>query len=252
VNQGCEQFETLLPEWADGSLSAKAAPGLEDHLADCPACRVSALEQREVHDLLRARGGDLRESAPASLRARLERPSTARVVPFFRSSQPVTARRPAWRLAAAAALALAIVGASALAPGGTLLAAQLALDHLKCQWLAREADGQQPAALEQEWAAAHGWPIDIPPSHPTEHVTLTGLRRCLFHGGSMAHVHYRHGETPISLFILQGPREAAASLAIMGQQTVSWSDATHTYALVGPMSDTALAAIASRFQEDLR
>ncbi len=249
MNQGCEQFESLLPEWADRSLSAKAAPGLEGHLAECQACRSSATAQREIHDLLRTRGGDLRETAPASLRARLERPSTARVVPFSRS---VVVRRPAWRLPAAAALVLAILGASALAPGGTLLAAQLALDHLKCQWLAREADGQQPAALEQQWATAHGWSIDIPPSHPSEHVRLTGLRRCLFHGGSMAHVHYRHGDTPISLFILRGPREAASSLAIMGQQTVSWSDATHTYALVGPMADTALTAIARRFQEDLR
>ncbi len=248
MNQACEQFEPLLSEWADRSLTPASMPEVERHLTGCGACRASALEQREVHDLLRGRAGDLRDTAPAGLRARVGRPASPRVVPF---SQPSVARRPAWRLPAAAALALAVLGAGALAPGGTVLAAQLALDHLKCQWLAREADHQQPEALEQQWAAEHSWSIEVPPSQPAEHLRLTGLRRCLFHGGSMAHVHYRHGDTPVSLFILPGTRHAASSLAIMGQQTVSWSDATHTYALVGPTSDKELPAIARQFQQQL-
>lgn len=249
MNQGCEQFESLLAEWADRSLSAASAPDVERHLGMCPACRASAQEQRDIHDLLRTGADGLRDPAPSALRARVSRPAATRVVPF---SRPTTAPRRSWRLPAAAALVLAVVGASALAPGGTVLAAQLALDHLKCQWLAREADNQRPEPLERQWAAEHGWNIAVPPSQPAEQLRLTGLRRCLFHGGSMAHVHYRHGDIPISLFILPGTRQATPTLAIMGQQTVTWSDATHTYAVVGPTSDAMLAAIARQFQQQLR
>jgi anti-sigma factor RsiW len=234
----------LLTAWVDQTLAPGDRQRVEDHLAACPSCRRGAERERAVHQLVRARAPELREAAPPHLRARLAatpaRAGAARPAP----------RRPLWQLPAAAVIALTVLGAGlfgALLPSGTLLAAQLAFDHLKCRLLAHDEPGVSPDVLAARWQASQGWAIDVPPGDPAHDLTLTGLRRCLFHGGSMAHLLYDYHGEPVSLFVLRGARQAPPGLEIMGTDTVVWSTGERTMAVVGRLPAADVQALAARF-----
>ena len=49
--------EETLDAWIDGTLSKSAADAVEDHLAECPACREKARELRLLCDALEALPG---------------------------------------------------------------------------------------------------------------------------------------------------------------------------------------------------
>lgn len=254
MTRSCEEMAALLTPLADGVLSGGGREAAEAHLAACAACQAVVQRERAVRQLLRARAGTLEESAPPGLRARLARSSpgagAADVVQMPPRARPRPAR--AWRMPLAASLLLGALGAGllgALAPSGTLLAAQLALDHLKCGFLGHDEHSLTPAHLEARWAERHGWAIDVPAAAPDAGLELVGLRRCLFSGGSMAHVMYHFKGHPVSLFVLPEPRQAASALAIMGHDTVTWSAGGHTLALVSDLPATDLAALAARFQQ---
>jgi anti-sigma factor RsiW len=242
----CEGAAPLITRAADGDLRPDETAALDRHLAACPACRATAARERSVRQLLRARALELRETAPPGLAARVR--ARGRVAVFV----PRRARsgRPFWQLPLAAMLLLSLVGGglvALLAPSGTLLAAELALDHAKCQWLSKGKAHGAPASAQAEWAATQGWRITVPPGAPEEELEFNGARRCLFHGGSMAHLMYRDHGAPVSLFILPEPRQVPPAVAIMGAEMVTWSAGGQTLALVGGRSREELADLARRF-----
>jgi anti-sigma factor RsiW len=219
---------------------------IERHLAACGACHAEALRERAVHDLLRSRAGALRETAPAHLRDRVRRGS--RVLPLP-STRPARRAATSWRMPLAAGLLLALIGAGAFAPAGSVLAAQLAFDHLKCQWLSPSNPGVDPETLETHWQDSHGWAIDVPPGDPAAGLVLEGARRCLFHGGSMAHVFYRFEGQSVSLFIVPSPSSRDHGQAIMGIDTLTWAAGDRTYALVGGVPHEQLVRAARALRQ---
>jgi anti-sigma factor RsiW len=161
--------------------------------------------------------------------------------------------RPAWTAvarwmprSAAAAVLLAVAGivaAGALAPRGGVLAAQLALDHLKCLVIAHAEPHVEAADVEQQWQAARGWAIKVPPSSAAHGLRLVGLRTCLFHEGQMAHVLYEHAGHRVSLFVMPQHESPETALAVFGQQTRTWSHDGRTYALVAAGSAGTLGDV---------
>lgn len=257
----CEEFDGLRAQWADGSLEPEAAQTLERHVSACPGCAADARAQQAVRLALRNHAAALREPASPALRARVEalvRPRGT-VVPFDagRRARPATGRRP-WQWvprSVAAALVLAVGGvfaAGALAPSGSVLAVETALDHLKCRLIASVDPASEPEAIERRWQAQRGWPIRVPASLDSHGLRLMGLRTCLFHEGHMAHVMYDLRRERVSLFVMRDRSSAAAQVSVLGQRTRSWVRDGRTYVLVVPATVTSVDEVAAYFEAEAR
>jgi hypothetical protein len=169
----------------------------------------------------------------------------------------------AWsgRLSAFAAAAIVVLTLGAvLLPVVTIrstvvLAAQLALDHLKCFTIDGDADGEPmskpaaEAALKQEFDLT----VAVPASIPEERFSLMAVRRCLYGDGRAAHLMYRFGGEPVSLFVVPGLSRPAAELSLFGHDQVVWTEGDRTYLLVaraGLRSD--LARVASHLRNEAK
>src|ERR1700743_931273 len=66
----CEEAEALLTARAEGELDAGPAREVEQHVATCPRCTATLAAYRQMSGAVAA--SDMRYTAPASLRARIE------------------------------------------------------------------------------------------------------------------------------------------------------------------------------------
>jgi anti-sigma factor RsiW len=253
TNHTCHDMAALVTPYVDGMLGPGEVALADRHFAACPACGTLLGAERAVRTLLREEATVLREPAPAALRERMQ--PAARVVAF---APRAATRRPLWRrvpLAAAASLLVALTGIAAaglLAPSGTLLAAQLTLDHLKCTWLTHGDTGPDPVAAAHAWREQYGWDISVPPSSTAPQLRLVGVRRCLFSDGAMAHLVYEHAGQSVSVFILPTARAASPETAIMGHEMVTWSHDGRTYAVVADLARDEMARVGAFLRGQVR
>lgn len=233
----CDAIEPLLAPWAEGRTGPDESARVEAHLLACRRCRTDAEAGRAVHALLRERAASLRDHASDSLRAAVV-PAASRIPPVAASRRVV----PRWApLAAAAALVVAIVG-GAFSERGSLFAAQLALDHLKCVVLKHSHYEGDVPQLEQAWQTSQGWHVEIP-SGAGAGLRLVALRQCLASHGQMAHVMYDRAGRTLSLFILQDAARDTGELEIMGYSTATRTRDDRTYALVADVPPEEAAAL---------
>ena len=160
---------------------------------------------------------------------------------------------------AAAAMVVLTIGA-VLLPVATVrstavLAAQLALDHLKCFTIDGDADGepipaaQAEATLKQEF----DFTVTVPASLDAEKLELMAVRRCLYGDGRAAHVLYRLDGEPVSLFIIPGLTRPAAELSLFGHEQVVWTAGDRTYMLIARATTRDnLARVASYLQNEAK
>jgi anti-sigma factor RsiW len=249
----CHTIAAQVAGYVDDELSAPARQQVADHLAACAPCREAEAVQRQARAVLRAHAGSLREAAPPTLRAAVSRRPTL--------VQPTAPRRAAtWRwmpLPAAAALVIALAGVvavGALAPRGSVQAAQLTLDHLKCALITHDRPHEQPEEAAAQWKQRRGWDVAIPPSAPDGELDFVALRRCLYSDGEVAHLIYqaRQGGDPVSLFVLPRVRQSVPELGIMGHNTVTWVANGRSYAVVGALPAAELQRAVAYFQAHVR
>ena len=234
----CHEFEDDLAAYVDG-LSPRAAQ-IDAHISTCAACRDAAQVQRTARTVLKARAAELSPIAPPGLRTRI-------VANLHDGAQAPSAKPEAlplfgWtgRLSAFAAAAMVMLTLGAvLLPIATVrstavLAAQLALDHLKCFTIDGDADGQPIASADAEATLLHDFDfsVSVPASLPSERLDLLAVRRCLYGDGRAAHLLYRVNGEPVSLFILPGLTRPAAELSLFGHDEVVWTQGDRTYMLV--------------------
>lgn len=248
MNAHCNDIEPLLAARADDQLDARQREVVEQHLSACASCRAAAAVQHEVHDLLVARADNLRSRAPEALRQRIG------------ASVAQRERRAAWsplRLPVAATLLLTVLvlGTYSLtSSSNTVLAAQLALDHLKCVKLVQDpaGTGLDPAAAGEAWAREYHWSIDVPEGRAEDGSRLIGVRRCLYGHGHLAHLLYNVNGRIVSLFVM--PRadheasEQAALLAVFGHQARVWASGDNTFALVSDAEVEGLDRLEQQFR----
>lgn len=247
----CRGVEENLAAYVDGEALADRA-AIAAHLDTCAACRALAHVQGTARAVLKARAVQLAPVAPPGLRTRIAA-STAPMEP--------EALRWAGRLSAFAAAAIVVLALGAvLLPVVTIrstvvLAAQLALDHLKCFTIEGDADGEPmskaaaEAALKQEYDLT----VAVPASIPEEHFALMAVRRCLYGDGRAAHLMYRFGDEAVSLFVVPGLSRPAAEFSLFGHDQVVWTEGDRTYMLVaraGLRSD--LARVASHLRNEAK
>jgi anti-sigma factor RsiW len=251
----CSSIDSLVTPYVDGDLPAAERAAIEQHLGACAGCRARVSRERAIRDLVTARKPVLRAAcAPAALRARCSAASAA-------AGGAARASAGGWR-ARVAALALAatlvlIVGGAFLYPltqrSTRVLAAELALDHMKCALFNAAAGTRHSAdAVEQALASDFDWPAQLP-EHPEEAgLELVGERTCLYPEGRIAHVMYRHQGRTVSMFMLPDDVRTEQVIDVLGHRAAIWSVGGRTFVLVGREPHEELQRMASFVKAGLR
>jgi anti-sigma factor RsiW len=233
LDMDCHTLQPLLAAYVDHGPGVDRTM-VEAHLATCPACGQALEVQRVMRQALSRHGRDTLTPVPPGLRTRL----AATLAAEARPAVEVGWRTRLSAFAAAAVLVLA-VGAVAIpvvtGRSTVVLAAQMALDHLKCFTIDGHDHGETLTVAEAEAELFHeyGWQIDVPETGGAAEGRLVAVRRCLYGDGRAAHLLYRVGSAPVSLFILPGLERPAAELSLLGHDEVVWSAGGRTYMLVG-------------------
>ena len=246
----CEQFQPLLASYTDGEIPPAERSRVEAHVATCAACRRALDVQGLMRRAIASQRASLADTAPPGLRTRL----AARL-----ATAPSPTMAVGWRtrLSAFAAAALVVLAAGAVAlplvteRSTVVLAAQMALDHLKCFTIdGHEHDAPiSGAEAEAELLREYGWTLDVPETLGVEQGRLVAVRRCLYGDGRAAHLLYRVNGSAVSLFILPGLERPAESLTLLGHDEVVWTAGGRTYLLVGAAGErNRLMRMASNLQ----
>lgn len=251
----CRQIEASLAAVADGGASAADAARVTQHVASCEPCRELLQAQVTARAVLRARAPQLAVTAPPGLRTRIA--ATAR------AERAVPAGILSWggRLSAfSAAAVLFLVMGGALLPVMTsrstvLLAAQLALDHIKCFGIDGHDHGDaiSKADAEATITREYGWTVSVPDTAGAEGLALVAVRRCLYGDGLAAHLLYRANGAAVSLFIMPGLQRPDASLDVLDHEQIVWTEGDRTFMLVARAGATdGLARIASHLRNEAK
>ncbi len=242
----CEQAEARLTPWVDGEMAAADRVAMAAHLAACSGCAERAARERTARELVQQRRSALLgETAPESLCARLR--ADAHLARQVRGATR-------WRrvsLSIAATLALAFSGLTLHVATGrstTLLAAQLAVDHVKCHLTDHDRGAVNPTDVQHRLAERYGFHARVPASSPEQRLRLIGARRCLTGEGTNAHILYRLDGRPVSLYLVPNETRAPASLKVLGRNAIVWSRDNGTYVLVGDSGTPDLARVARYMQ----
>jgi anti-sigma factor (TIGR02949 family) len=236
----CDEIEEMLTPVADGEAGADVRQAVDEHLERCPRCARRFEAEDAARAVVHARRPALQVAAPEALRARCRPPA------------PPRSRLRRWvPLSLAATLFLAVGGAFLLTLGRPTeaLAAELALDHMKCfktQDITARADA---AAVARDWEQTQGWTIPVVPGMPDEGIALVGLRRCFSTSGQMAHLMYSDHGQPLSVYVLRRSGAGAHELEVLGQRTVIWSSGDRTYAVVGNEAPEVLARVCAHVRQ---
>jgi anti-sigma factor RsiW len=253
MNMDCQQIEASLAAVADNGATAEETERVARHLESCASCRDLLQAQTTARAVLRARAAELSVTAPPGLRTR--------IAASARADQGPAAVTLSWRSRlsafAAAAILVLTVGAILLpivtSRSTVVLAAQLALDHLKCFVIDGDASGQRITKADAEATIErdHGWRANVPAS--VDGLDLIAVRHCLYGDGLAAHVLYRAAGQPVSLFIVPGLARPAAQLRVLAHDEVVWTQGDRTYVLVSPAGTMAgLARVASYVQNEAK
>jgi anti-sigma factor RsiW len=251
----CREVEDTLPLYVDG-VAGEQARAIEAHLATCGACAELARAQSVARAVLKARGAQLSPIAPPGLRTRLRAQMDARGPAVADPMLGWTGRFTAFAAAAMVVLTLgAVLLPVATIRSTALLAAQLALDHLKCFTIEGDADGEpiEKAQAEATLRREFDLTVVVPPSLAAENLELMAVRRCLYGDGRAAHLMYRLNGEPLSLFVVPGLTRPAEELSLFGHDQVVWTTGDRTYMLVARAgSRDGLARVASYLRNEAK
>ncbi len=251
----CRDLESALAPYVDGESAPPERASVDAHLERCPPCRDRVAGERAVRDALRARRDELRAGASDLLRARCA--AHARQAPERRASASGPAR--AWRivpLSLAATLLLAVGGVFLFGVNREAIAAQLALDHLKCFDVIGDNGPTDAKTAQTTWQARRGWPIAVAPSSPEHDLQLVGVRRCFSSDGAAAHCMYRWRNQDLSVYIvphqLDGVGTAEQVVENFGHRTIMWTSAERTYLIVTKGRPEGFDAVAGYIRRAVR
>jgi anti-sigma factor (TIGR02949 family) len=243
VMKRCSDVDVLVTPFVDGEVDPAERTAVAEHLGNCPPCRQQVGAERTARQLVREHAASLTTAAPAGLRTRCQAACHVR-----------TAWARAWRRGA-----LALVATLVLVLGWTLVystvinptaatVAQLAIDHLKCFALFDGPGGLDPAEVRAELREHHGWDVRIPARRELEELSLVGGRRCLYLEGVVAHLLYRSGVVPVSVFILPAGKSLPGNpLQIMGYSAVGVARGGRTWVILARRPPDEVMTIARRF-----
>jgi anti-sigma factor RsiW len=231
----CRELESVLTSYVDGESAPPERASVEAHLDRCGSCRDRVAGERAAREVLRARRTELRPAASETLRARC-------LAHRRSASAPAAAPRFAPRLrrlvplSLAATLLLAVAGVFLFGVNHEAVAAQLALDHMKCFDIIGEEGTTDPKAAAAAWQSSKGWSIGVAPSSDEHDLQLVGVRRCFSTDGAAAHCMYRWRGQALSVYIvpraLEGVGTAQQVVEKFGHGAIMWTNGPRTYLVV--------------------
>jgi len=257
----CDRIDPLVTPFVDGNLSEPERRAVEEHLRACPPCHSRVAAERQVHDLIRARVPGLRqEEAPDSLHAKCW--ELARHTPHAANTAghdtapPAGAAKRLAPYALAASLVIVVGGAfiyQATDKSVRVMAAQLTADHVKC-FAMNGTFGKHEGtmAVESSMAASFGWRAHLPDDPQRAGLELVGSRQCIYGGGEIAHIMYRHEGRPVSLFMLPKTARTEGLVEVLGHESKIWCVGDRTFVLVAREPRADVERMAAFVQASLR
>ena len=275
----CAAIDPLVTPYVDDQLPEDAREEVERHVRACPPCRARVTAERAVHDLIRARRAALcAPCASPALHSRClqhaERATGAgdqagrpSVIAFpdaaSRGAQTLPPSPPAlsWRrrlapLALAATLVL-VVGAAFLyqltVSSTHVMAAELAVDHMKCFALNGVLHTHDEAsAVESSLMTGFGWKVRLPAQPLQEGLELVGSRPCMYGEGKIAHIMYRRNGEPISIYMLPDTSRTQEVVQVLGHRAAIWCDGKRTFVVLAKRPQQEVERIASWVQASMK
>jgi anti-sigma factor RsiW len=228
----------MLAPYVDGEAEPRIRAEVEDHIGVCSPCRDRVVVERAAREVLHARRDGLRVCATEHLRRRCAAHRTQIQQPVQAAARRGILRQTIMPLAMAASLLLVVglIFFLGLNRGVELLAAQLAVDHIKCHnFITKESD-PDPVLLSRQWERDRGWALNIPASASQYQLELLGVRRCGSTEGPNAHIMYKWRGKPLSVYVMNHESERARSdeqfVHKVGQDAIVWNQHGRTYAVV--------------------
>jgi anti-sigma factor RsiW len=240
----CREVHRLVTPYVDAEASSSEQDAVERHIRRCPACQRRVAAERTAREALKRHcHSALVEgpAAPAALRAKLASlPPEAAII------------GRTWRQLALAAVLVLACGLALLAiltqSSTTVLAAQLAADHIKCFFTTADRGGLDPARVGELLRARYGLDVPVPPGSPVISLRLVGVRRCLSAEGRTAHLLYSWKGESVSLYTVPGDNRSAATVRVFGHDARVWSRHNRTYVLVSQASAGDLGPVVAHMQ----
>src|ERR1700719_2980348 len=248
----CDEAEVLLNALIDGELDAGHAREVEQHVATCPRCTATLAAYRQMSGAVAA--GDLRYTAPASLRARIEA-SLPKALPS--NVQPMPTRRSLLRGFAmgSAASAIAATGLFAVVlrnDDQSRIEAEIVSAHLRSLQAGHLTDViSTDQHTVKPWFAGK---LDVSPpviDLTAQGFTLIGGRLDYLDARAIGAVVYKRRAHVINLFVAQTSnteRKAAKIETIQGFNIRSWSDRGLNYWAVSDVGADELAEFGEKFE----
>ena len=206
----CAECRARLDAFLDGELAADARHDVDEHLAQCEACRTELEARRALRQTLR--GAFLRSAAHRPDEGFLAK-ARATAIARDRSVPRHWASVTGWLGVAAALLLVAgfvwmvtsLPGAPGVPSEMAAISAHAAGDHRNCAL--HVALSETPISLDEaarRYEPAYGGLREaVARSTPVEagHVQLVEAHACVFRGRRFAHLVFRRGEHVISLLV---------------------------------------------------
>jgi mycothiol system anti-sigma-R factor len=250
----CHESQSRVSAYVDGELGVEGTLALRAHLDSCADCRHAAFGERRFRILLRRQ---LFESAPTDLRARILKGVRP---PLGRITWP-------WR-GVAAGVGAAILGVTlwlAGPDGAAPVTADLVAAHIAYGQLEGPAEFPSTDGIQLEaWFRQRARLEVVVPDYSPAGIGLLGGRIAEARARQVAHLAYKKGHTPLSIFVVPETEPRAAlvgkRLAFRGREyvseerrgyrTVSWRDGRVTFGLVSLLDYEDLLHCADRLRAE--
>jgi anti-sigma factor RsiW len=245
----CRELDAMLAPYVDGESQAQDCASIEAHLQRCPPCRERVAGERAARDVLHARRSEICPRAPEMLRARCAAHKE------MAGRGALSSMRRLVPLSLAATLLLAVGGVFLFGVSHEAIAAQLALDHMKCFEVSSPEGPSDSKAAAAAWQSRRGWAIGVAPSSGEHQLQLVGVRRCFSTEGAAAHCMYRWRDQDLSVYIipraLQGAGTAQQVLEKFGRGTIIWSNGSRTYVVMTRGRPRGFEAVAGYIRQNV-
>jgi anti-sigma factor RsiW len=243
----CDEAEIILHALIDGELDAGHARDVETHVAGCPRCAASLAAYRQMSQAIAQ--ADLRYTAPASLRRRIEA--------SLPKPRPAPSRRNVLRGFAmgSAVSALAATGLVAIVlrnDDQQRIMSEVVSAHLRSLQAGHLTD-----VISTDQHTVKPWfngRLDVSPpviDLTAQGFTLVGGRLDYVDARAIGAVVYRRRQHVINLFVAQTPnieRRAAKTETVQGFNIRHWSERGLNFWAISDIGADELAEFGEKFE----